>query len=166
MKDIISRLSKKPLSQVVTILTGIEMIIYIINKYTVINIKTDYFDSISIDRMNPSFSELLILSLILFSFVLFEVFRSIFFKHLPPSIIDDDVKTKKVHTMFLTIGDICDLMSSLSGFLLIFICNNCKDIDSTFYFLIHLFIIIKFCIIIFRHFYYKNGAIVNKILKK
>ena len=54
MNEIVSRWSKKSLSQIFTLLTGIVLFVSLINKYTIININIDFFEFISIDSVDPT----------------------------------------------------------------------------------------------------------------
>lgn len=52
MSEILSRWSRKPLSQILYILSGIMLMILLCNYYTAINIQVDFLDFISLDYNN------------------------------------------------------------------------------------------------------------------
>ena len=167
MNEIVSRWSKKSLSQIFTLLTGVVLVVSLINKYTVININLDFFDFISIDNVDPTKQELFVLTVMLLGSFLFELIRALgrFISKKFPNIsfCNEDGKIEK-YTVVLTISSILDLISSLSGLLFVFILKY-NDINHFLTIIIYFAIVAKIVCAIYSHFYYQNLSIVSKVLR-
>lgn len=163
MKELLSRLSKKPLSQVITLLTGIMFLIPIINKNTTINIKTEYIDFITIDNIVPSFKELLTLFILFSSDFIFELIKSFCYHHTPKTIRNNKARNNEFHAILLTFSDIFGLVSSIAGLLLLLILQKNNSINHIFCLLAYSEIAIKIFMVIFNHYHYINQAIMKKI---
>lgn len=162
MNEIISRWGKKSLSQIITLLTGIVLVVFLINKYTIIDIKLDYFDFISIDNTNIIEKNIVLLSLILYGNALFNIINNLIFKQFFYRFIKDGKAIDRMHIISYTINDILDLMSSISGLLLTFILQKSSNIICALTIIIYMGIIARVFNSIFYHFYYKNLSIISK----
>lgn len=163
MKELLSRLSKKPLSQVITLLTGILFLIPIINKNTTISIKTESIDFITIDNIPPSSKELVAFFILFSSDFIIECIRKILYHHTPKPIRNNKTINNTLHTVLLTFSDIFGLVSSISGLLLLLILQKNNSINNVICSLAYWEIVIKFFMVIFNHYYYINQAIIEKI---
>lgn len=169
MNELISRWSKKSLSTIITLLNGIILLIFILNKYTVVNIKTDYFNFITIDNTNPSILELLIFWLILYSNLIFIIIKKFIYNHVSDKILNKELIEKELHTKLLTFDCIFELLSSISGFLLLFILPRYNSTNHILFFffstILYIWIIAQICIAVYHHFYSKSASIVNKFFE-
>ncbi len=167
MNEIVSRWSKKSLSQIFTLLTGIVLSVSLINKYTIININIDFFEFISIDSIDPTKQELFVLTVMLLGSFLFELIcalgRFISKKFPNISFYNEDEKVEK-YTVVLTISSILDLISSVSGLLFVFILKS-NDINHILKIIIYFAIVAKIVCAIYTHFYYQNLSVVSKVLR-
>lgn len=169
MNEIVSRWSKKSLSQIFTLLTGVVLAVSLINEYTIINIDLDSFNFLSIDNTNPTEKEMNVLTFILTSNILLEVIRTIIrtIRRLVVSKLfanpnsSDEYKENEMYTRYLTIRDILELISSISGLLLVFILKY-ADINYILSPIIYIIIVARTFSAIYAHFYYKNLSLVNK----
>lgn len=137
--------------------------VFFINKYTIINIKLDYFDFISIDNVNPTKKEICILIFFLYGHCLFENISRLVLKHYLNANLNNEYKEKKMRTILLTLDDILDLISSVTGLLLIFVLQKWTSINYILSVIIYIGIIARTCSVIYAHFYYNNLSIVNKV---
>ena len=84
MGEIISRWSKKSLSQVINLLSGALIMILFINHFTVIDIRLDFLDFISVNYANLSESIIMwIFAVLLFHNFIFKIVRYIVKKCFP-----------------------------------------------------------------------------------
>lgn len=156
MKELISRWAEKSLSQIMTFLAGIIFLIAIINKYTVINIKTDYFGFFPIKNTNPTSNELLAMSILIVIFFISYYISMHPGRFFPKSIINDEEKSEKALLFSNTIVDIINLFASFSCLSLSLIIQSGKRLDTDLTFLIYIVIIMKILFAVYNHFYYKN----------
>ena len=166
MNEIVSRWSKKSLSQIFTILTGVVLAVSLINQYTIINIDLDFFNFLSIDNVNPTEKEMNVLTFLLTSNILLEVIHTIIrlvvSKLFANHNSSDEYKENEMYTRYLTIRDILELISSISGLLLVFILKY-ADINYILSPIIYIIIVARIFSAIYAHFYYKNLSLVNKV---
>lgn len=116
MGEIISRWSKKSLSQVINLLSGALIMILFINHFTVIDIRLDFLDFISVNYANLSESIIMwIFAVLLFHNFIFKIVRYIVKKCFPFNTEQDEFKYYNILVLIQTSEDVLDLMVSIYG---------------------------------------------------
>ena len=116
MGEIISRWSKKSLSQVINLLSGALIMILFINHFTVIDIRLDVLDFISVNYANLSESIIMwIFAVLLFHNFIFKIVRYIGKKCFPFNTEQDEFKYYNILVLIQTSEDVLDLMVSIYG---------------------------------------------------
>ena len=116
MGEIISRWSKKSLSQVINLLSGALIMILFINHFTVIDIRLDVLDFISVNYANLSESIIMwIFAVLLFHNFIFKIVRYIVKKCFPFNTEQDEFKYYNILVLIQTSEDVLDLMVSIYG---------------------------------------------------
>lgn len=171
MGEIISRWSKKSLSQVINLLSGTLIMILFINYFTVIDIRLDFLDFISVNYANLSESIIMwIFAILLFHNFIFKIVRYIVKKHFPFNTEQDEFKYYNILILIQTSEDVLDLMVSIYGFIFLLAIRSIYVNTEIFYttplaLLTYSGIILRFVESIVFHFYLSNLSIVNKFIK-
>ena len=161
MKELISRWAEKSLSQILTFLAGIIFLIAIINKYTVINIKTDYFEFFSLKNINPTSNELLAMSILIVIFFISYHISKHPGRFFPKSITNDEEKSEIALLFCNTIVDIINLLASISCLTLSLIIQGSKRFNLHLPLIIYIVTISKILFDVYKHFYFKNEYFFN-----
>ena len=171
MGEIISRWSKKSLSQVINLLSGTLIMILFINHFTVIDIRLDVLDFISVNYANLSESIIMwIFAVLLFHNFIFKIVRYIVKKCFPFNTEQDEFKYYNILVLIQTSEDVLDLMVSIYGFIFLLAIRSIYVNTEIFYttplaLLTYSGIILRFVESIVFHFYLSNLSIVNKFIK-
>lgn len=171
MGEIISRWSKKSLSQVINLLSGALIMILFINHFTVIDIRLDFLDFISVNYANLSESIIMwIFAVLLFHNFIFKIVRYIVKKCFPFNTEQDEFKYYNILILIQTSEDVLDLMVSIYGFIFLLAIRSIYVNTEIFYttplaLLTYSGIILRFVESIVFHFYLSNLSIVNKFIK-
>lgn len=171
MGEIISRWSKKSLSQVINLLSGAFIMILFINHYTVIDIQLDFLNFISVNYANLSEGIIMwIFSILLFHNFIFKIVRYIVKGSFSFNTEKDELKYYNILILIHTCEDVLDLMVSIYGLIFLFAVHSIYMSTEIFYttpltLLTYLGIILRFVASIVFHFYYSNLSIVNKSIK-
>ena len=171
MGDIISRWSKKSLSQVINLLSGALIMILFINHFTVIDIRLDVLDFISVNYANLSESIIMwIFAVLLFHNFIFKIVRYIVKKCFPFNTEQDEFKYYNILVLIQTSEDVLDLMVSIYGLMFLLAIRSINVNTEIFYatplaLLTYSGIILRFVESIVFHFYLSNLSIVNKFIK-
>lgn len=171
MSEIISRWSKKSLSQVINLLSGAFIMILFINHYTVIDIRLDFLDFISVNYANLSESIIMwIFAILLFHSIIFKIIRYIVNKCFPFNTEQNEFKYYNILILVQTSEDVLDLMVSIYGFVFLLAIRSIYVNTEIFYttplaLLTYSGIIFRFVESVVFHFYLSNLSIVNKFKK-
>ena len=169
-KAILARWSKKSLSQILYILSGIILVVVCINFYTVAEIKLDFFNIISV--LYEDFTEttmMWILSILLFQNIVFDIVKYLLQKYFPVDIEDYEEKYANILIMIHTIQDILDLVVSVYALGIMMISyqiynDNGIFMQTTWAFLTYIGVGVRFFDSIYFHFYLNNRAIADRWL--
>ncbi|MDO4468213.1 MAG: hypothetical protein Q4C84_00020 [Bacillota bacterium] len=169
-RAILARWSKKSLSQILYILSGIILIVVCINFYTVVEIKLDLFNIISVHYEDfRETSMMWILSVLLFQNVIFDIVKYLLKKYFPVGIENYEEKYTNILIMIHTIQDILDLVISVYALGTMMISyqiynDNGIFMQTTWAVLTYIGVGIRFFDSIYFHFYFNNRVIADRWL--
>lgn len=169
-KAILARWSKKSLSQILYILSGIILVVVCINFYTVAEIKLDFFNIISVHYEDFRETTMMwILSILLFQNIVFDIVKYLLQKYFPVDIEDCEEKYANILIMIHTIQDILELVVSVYALGIMMISyqiynNNGIFMQTTWAVLTYIGVGVRFFDSIYFHFYLNNRAIANRWL--
>lgn len=170
MNEIIARWSKKSLSQILFILSGIILVVVCINRYTIVEIKLDFFNIVSVDHTNLKEATIMwIFSILLFNEILFAIVKcllKIFFLY---NIEGWEKKYAKVLIFVHTIQDIIDLIASIYALGIMVISyqmynDNEIFVQSSWIIVTYMGVALRFFCSLYFHFYLQNLVIVDECL--
>ena len=168
MGKIMDRWSKKALSQILFLVSGVLLILCLINTYSIINIDITGVIPISMKTVG-AFGERPLWLLLVFLFVRVPYKSNKLFERCYNS--DKEIKYYKWQAIMFSINSIIELIASIGTVCFCFWYYEATLVDSNFnYSLIYILLIIgatiKFCEAVFCHFYYKNWEIVMNVMSK
>lgn len=165
MSEIIARWSKKSLSQIFFILSGAILVVVCINHFTIVEIKLDFFNIVSVDYTNLKEATIMwIFSILLFNNILFAIVKWLLRIYFLCDIKDWEEKYTKVFIFINTIKDIVDLIVSIYALGIMIIGYQIHD-DNEFFMqsrwaiFTYMGVAFRFCDSVYFHFYLQNQII-------
>lgn len=165
MSELVSRWSKKHLSQILNLLSGILLGILLINEFTKINIRCDWINFISLESnsIESNFWTWLF-SILLLNNVVFDIIRFTMRKKYG---LCNEEKYYSGLVKVSTIEDITELFESIYAVLFMLLQINSENFYiCPLYLITFIFVGVRFIDAIWHHFYFKNLAIVDKARTK
>lgn len=168
MGKILDRWSKKALSQILFLFSGVLLILCLINSYSIINIDIAGIIPISIKTVGV-FGEEHLWLLLVFLFLRVPYKSNKLFERYYNS--NEENMYYKWQAIMFSINSIIELIASIGT---VCFCSwyyveslaDAKVNNSLIYILLIIGVTIKFCEAVFYHFYYKNMEIVMKAMSK
>lgn len=170
MDKFISRWAKKPLAQVVSIFTGIIILVYWGNMFFPIVITDKFFVSVSYNvssliSKNGMWTLTLFLYMVLF---LYEFFEKKYIQAVLSVEKITDERKNKVLSISFTIIDLIALLASILGLFSVLMIHNCIATNSpiTNNFLVaivYLCSFFSFCRTVYYHFYFHNLSLLKSM---
>lgn len=168
MNEIIARWSKKSLSQIFFILSGIILVVVCINHYTIVEIKLDFFNIVSVDYTNLKEATIMwIFSILLFNKILFAIVKCLLKIFFPYDMENWEEKYAKILIFIHTIQDIVDLIVSIYALGIMIISYQIHNeffAQSIWAIITYMGVALRFCDSVYFHFYLQNQIIAERWL--
>lgn len=176
MSEILSRWSRKPLSQILYILSGIMLMILLCNYYTAINIQVDFLDFISLDYNNLKETSTImwIFAILIFENYLFQFLKfllKVFFPVDPVDIEESERRYYDILVLLQTIEDIVELITSVYALIFLVISyrvymDNGIFCKTSYAIITYCGVALRFCGSVYFHFYVNNRSIIDGYLRQ